>query len=103
MIVPEGGQMRRLNIKVIWLKIAAAALALFLALAVISMFSYAKILSKALERDRLAAENERLKTENQRIVELAAEVELNRKSLERIVRSLGGELDLKKRGDETTQ
>lgn len=94
LIVPEGGSPRRYQISLMWLQIAAAAGGLFLLLVIMATISYARLFGKALERDRLLAENHRLEQENRRVVALAQEVEQSRKSLERIVRALGGKLDL---------
>jgi len=94
MIVPDGGKPIRFNLATLWLKVLAGAAIVAVALILLSVISYARLFSKALERDRLIAENESLRAENRRIVALAQEVELSRKSLDRIVRSLGGELDL---------
>jgi len=94
MIVPQGGHPLRYSIDTLWLKIAAGAAALIVVIVLISIISFARLFSKAMERDRLAAENERLRAENRRIVALSQEVEQNRKALERIVKSLGGKLEL---------
>jgi len=94
MIVPQGGHPLRYNVSTLWLKIAAGIAGVIVLLIIISVISSARLFSKAMERDRLVGENERLRAENRRIVALSQEVEQNRKSLERIVKSLGGKLDL---------
>jgi hypothetical protein len=95
LIVPEGGQPRRYKISDRWLKIAAGVAGMLIVVLIVSVFSYARLFTKALERDRLVVENQQLLKENRRIVALSQEVEQSRRSLERIVRSLGGKLDLK--------
>ncbi len=94
LIVPEGGTPHRYKIRILWLKIAAAGAGLFLLIVFLAGLSYSSLLRKALERDRLLSENAKLASENQRIAGLAKDVEQSRQSLARIVRSLGGKLEL---------
>jgi len=102
-IVPESGQSRRYKIPIYWIKIGIGVCALLLVVVVLSVLAYARLISKALDRDHLIAENERLRAENRRIVTLAEEVEQSRKSLERIIRSFGGKIDMKQPGGDETR
>lgn len=94
LIVPEGGIPRRYRVKTLWLKIGATVVGLVFLLIVVAGFSYTTLLNKALDRDHLLAENARLTAENKKIAKLARDVEESRQSLSRIVKSLGGHLDL---------
>lgn len=94
-IVPdEGGKARRFNIPVLWLKIAAGVGGVLVIGLIIGIVSYARFAHKALDWDRLSKENERLSKENQRIVQVAKELEKSRVILKRIVKTLGGKLDM---------
>jgi len=94
LIVPEGRTPFRYKIRVFWLKVAAGAASLLLLLFILAGLSYTSLLRKALERDHLLSENAKLQVENQRVARLAEDVEKSRRSLERIVKTLGGKLDL---------
>ncbi len=88
LIVPdEGGQSRRLNLPLFVLKIAAW-IVMFLVLAVIlAIFSYSRFAQKALDWNRLAAENERLSDENRRVLRMAQEVAESRSILVDLLRA----------------
>jgi hypothetical protein len=94
LIVPEGRTPYRYMVKVIWLKFAATGILIFILAAVAASLSYSSLLRKSIERDTLLAENAKLLVENQRVVQLSKDVEKSRQSLARIVKSLGGKLDL---------
>ncbi len=94
LIVPEGRTPIRYKVQMLSLKLAGAGLGIFLLLIVFAVVSFSSLLRKAMERDSLLAENAKLLVENKRVAELARDVEKSRLSLERIVKSLGGKLDL---------
>ncbi len=95
LIIPdEGGPPRRLHIPTFWLKTAGWLLVIIFIIIVLAIINYSKVVHKAFDWNRLAAENEKLKAENRRIVSVAREVEQSRQILARIVKSLGGHLDL---------
>ncbi len=94
LIIPEGSTPYRYRIRVLWLKLVAIGALLFILAVIFAGVSYTSLLRKALERDDLLSENARLTVENQRVSRLAKDVDQSRQSLERIVRSLGGKLDL---------
>lgn len=95
LIVPdEGGPPRRLHIPTVWLKLGGWALVALFVLVLYAVINYSRVVHKAFDWNRLAAENERLKAENRRIVSVAREVDQSRQILARIVKNLGGHLDL---------
>jgi len=94
LIVPEGRTPYRYKIRMVWLKVATAGAILFLLVVLAAGLSFSSLLRKAIERDSLLTENAKLLVENQRVSQLAQDVEKSRHSLERIVKSLGGKLDL---------
>jgi len=94
-IVPdEGGNPRRYKLSVFWLKFSAWV-AGFLILAIITgAASYSILARRALDYDRLSAENIQLEMENTRIIRVAREVDQSRQILAQIIRSLGGHLEI---------
>jgi hypothetical protein len=93
-IVPDHGETRRFKIATFWLKIGGGIAGLFLLLLVAAIVSYTSLLTKAMQRDMLVADNLKLKEENKKVAVLAKQVEESRLYLNRIIRSLGGKLDL---------
>jgi len=82
LIVPdEGGQSRRLNLPVFILKFAAWFMLILVAVVVVALFSYSRFALKALDWNRLAAENERLTEENRRILRVTREIAESRSVL----------------------
>jgi len=88
LIVPdEGGQSRRLNLPIFVLKFAGWFM-LILALAVIAaLLSYSRFALKALDWNRLAAENERLTLENRRVLRVTREVAESRSNLVHLIQT----------------
>ncbi|MCF7810741.1 M23 family metallopeptidase [bacterium] len=95
LIVPEeGGNPKRYNLSVFWLKTAAWATGILLLLIIAGAVTYSGLAKRALDFDQLSAENERLTMENTRIIRVAREVDQSRQILAQIIRSLGGHLEL---------
>ncbi len=95
MIVPEGGgNPRRFNLSIFWLKTAAWVTGFLVLVIIAGTVTYTGLAKRALDFDRLTAENERLEMENTRIIRVAREVDQSRRILAQIIRSLGGHLEL---------
>ncbi|MBM3328853.1 MAG: hypothetical protein FJY67_05160 [Calditrichaeota bacterium] len=95
LIVPdEGGPPRRLHVPTFWLKVAGWLLVVIIIGVAAAVVNYSRVIQRALDWDRLAAENERLREENRRIVRVAREVDQGRQILARIVRGMGGHIDM---------
>lgn len=94
-IVPaEGGQPKRLNVPVIALHLLGIAVVVLFAALVVVGITWKNLLNISIDYHRIAEENTRLESENQRIVGIIREVEQSRQILARIIRSLGGQVDL---------
>ena len=94
-IVPEeGGNPRRKRVSVFWLKFLVVTAVILLVLVIFGAESWSSLARRALDYSRLQAENVRLDTDNRRIIRVAQEVEHSRQILARIIRSLGGHLEL---------
>jgi len=83
-----------MRLSVLWLKVLLWV-GVVIALAIIAgAVSYSDLARRAIDYDRLAAENARLEMDNRRIIRVAREVDHSRQVLARIIRSLGGHLEL---------
>jgi murein DD-endopeptidase MepM/ murein hydrolase activator NlpD len=89
LIVPdEGGQSKRLNIPLFLIQTAAWILFVLAVGIIAAIVNYSRFAHKALDWDRLAAENERLAVENRRILKAANEVEQGRLALAEIIHTM---------------
>lgn len=94
-IVPdEGGETRRYKLSTFWLKFLAWVVGILLLAVLAGVVSYSSLARRALNYDRLSAENSRLEIDNHRIIRVAREVDQSRQILAQIIRSLGGHLEV---------
>ncbi|MFH0765231.1 MAG: M23 family metallopeptidase [Calditrichota bacterium] len=94
-IVPaEGGPARRFSVNALWLRIGlAGGCIVLIGLAVITL-SWTSLAKRAADYDRLATEKSQLEADTKRIIRIAREIDLSKEALARIVRSLGGQIDV---------
>ena len=96
-IVPdESGQARRMKLSVFWIKAALIVVILLVLAFIAGAVTWTSLVRRALDYSRLEAENTRLENENKDIIRVAQEVDQNRQIRERILRSLGGHLELER-------
>lgn len=94
-IVPEeGGITRQKRVSVFWLKFLTVTVVILMVMIVFGAASWSSLVRRAMDYSRLQAENVRLDNDNRRIIRVAQEVENSRQILARIIRSLGGHLEL---------
>ncbi len=95
LIVPdEGGKPRRFKLSLFWLKFSAWVAGILMLAIISGAVSYSMLAKRALDYDRLSAENTRLEEENKHVIRVAREVDQSRQILAQIIRSLGGHLDV---------
>ena len=94
-IVPdEGGEPHRFKLSTFWLRVTLWIAGILFLTVVAGVVSYSSLAKRALDYDRLAAENSRLEVDNRRIIRVAREVDQSRQILAKIIRSLGSHLEV---------